>query len=81
MPPPVAATVQTEASETAFGGRFPPLNDPRVVLPESATWLNDDTLVLGAVQNGDPRAYPVFMMTFHHVANDILGGQPYLVTF
>ena len=51
------------------------------MLPEAATWLRDDTLVLGAVQNGDARAYPVFMMTFHHVTNDVLGGEPYLVTF
>ncbi len=82
VPPSAAGTVQAEASPTASrGGRFPSLNDPRVVLPEAATWLRDDTLVLGAVQNGDARAYPVFMMTFHHVTNDVLGGEPYLVTF
>lgn len=81
VPAPTAGPVQADASETASGGRFPPLDDPRVVLPEEATWLSDETLILGAVQNGDARAYPVFMMTFHHVANDVLGGQPYLVTF
>ncbi len=81
VPPPAASTAQVEALQTTSGGRFPPLNDPRVVLPETATWLDADTLVLGAVQNDDARAYPVFMMTFHHVANDVLGGAPYLVTF
>ena len=29
----------------------------------------------------DARAYPVFMMTYHHIANDVLGGLPYLVTY
>ena len=81
VPPLAAGTVQAEASQTASGGRFPPFNDPRVVLPEAATWLRDDTLVLGAEQNGDARAYPVSMITFHHVINDVLGGEPYLVTF
>ena len=82
VPPLTVGAVQEGASRTAAGGnRFEPLNDPRVVLPEDATWLRDDTLVLGAVQNGDARAYPIFMMTYHHVANDVLGGQPYLVTF
>ena len=82
VPPPTPGPVQAEASQTATAGsRFPPLNDPRVVLPAAATWLRDDTLVLGAVQNGDARAYPVFMMTFHHIANDVLGGEPYLVSF
>ena len=82
VPPLTAGAVQEGASRTATGGnRFEPLNDPRVVLSEDATWLRDETLVLGAVQNGDARAYPIFMMTYHHVANDVLGGQPYLVTF
>lgn len=81
VPPPAAGTVQAEASQITSGGHFTPLNDPRVVLPEAATWLRADTLVLGAMQNGDVRAYPVFMMVFHHVTNDVLGGLPYLVTF
>ena len=43
--------------------------------------MMDEDLVMGAVQNGSARAYPLFMMRFHHVANDELGGAPYLVTF
>ncbi len=62
-------------------GRFPPLDDPTVVSANEAPWLEAETLVLGAVQNGEARAYPIAMMTFHHVANDVLGGEPYLVTF
>ena len=62
-------------------GRFPPLNDPTIVSAGEAPWLEAETLVLGAVQNGEARAYPIAMMTFHHVANDVLGGEPYLVTF
>ena len=62
-------------------GRFPPLDDPTIVSASEATWLEAETLVLGAVQNGEARAYPIAMMTFHHVANDVLGGEPYLVTF
>ena len=65
----------------ARAGSFPPLDDPRVISPAEATWLEDDDIVLGAVQNGEARAYPLFMMTFHHVSNDTLGGEPYLVTF
>ncbi len=62
-------------------GRFPPLDDPTIVSAGEAPWLEAETLVLGAVQNGEARAYPIAMMTFHHVANDVLGGEPYLVTF
>lgn len=60
---------------------FPPLTNVGTVLASDATWLQPDTLVLGAVQGGEARAYPLFIMQFHHVANDVLGGEPYLVTF
>ena len=62
-------------------GRFPPLDDPTIVSAGEAPWLGPETLVLGALQTGAARAYPIAMMTFHHVANDVLGGEPYLVTF
>ena len=65
----------------AGAGNFPPLDDPAVVGAKEATWLKDNTLVLGTVQNGAARAYPVYMMRFHHVSNDDLGGEPFLVTF
>lgn len=84
-----APAPQTTAQSSAFdqelvnerGGAFPPLDDPLVVTPDEAPWMEADDLVLGAVQNGEARAYPLSMMRFHHVANDVLGGEPYLVTF
>ncbi len=62
-------------------GRFPPLDDPTIVTADQASWMTDDTLVLGAIQNGEARAYPIAMMRYHHISNDVLGGEPYLVTF
>jgi hypothetical protein len=81
VPPPVVTSASAGTERVGVGGNFPPLTDPRVVLAADAVWLEDATLVLGAVRNGDARAYPVFMMTYHHVANDVLGGLPYLVTY
>lgn len=80
--PPTAASAEFDARLlNVNGGSFPPLDYPSLVTVEEASWLNDDALVLGAVQNGEARAYPLSMMRFHHVANDELGGEPYLVTF
>ena len=82
VPAPVAASSAFEAGRAdARAGGFPPLDDPQVAPAGEASWMTDDDLVLGAVRNGEARAYPLFMMTFHHVANDHLGGEPYLVTF
>ena len=61
--------------------RFVPLDNPDVVPAEAVSFLQPDDRVLGVTVNGESRAYPVSMMTFHHVANDIVGGEPVLVTF
>ena len=61
--------------------RFVPLDNPDVVVAEAVTFLQPDDRVLGLTVNGESRAYPVNMMTFHHVANDVVGGSPVLVTF
>ena len=83
--PAPQTTVQSAAFDQELvnerGGAFPSLDEPLVVTAGEAPWMEADDLVLGAVQNGEARAYPLFMMTFHHVANDTLGGEPYLVTF
>lgn len=82
VPPPQAVSAEFDADRfNAAGGAFPPLDDPVHILPHEADWLSPDSLVLGAIQNGEARAYPIGMMTLHHVSNDTLGGEPYLVTF
>ena len=78
--PPNAAGA--EGSRENFPrSRFVPLDNPDVVAAETVTFLQPDDRVLGLTVNGESRAYPVNMMTFHHVANDIVGGEPVLVTF
>jgi hypothetical protein len=80
--PPTAPSAEFDATRlNVNGGSFPPLDYPSLASVEEATWLDDGALVLGAVQNDEARAYPLSMMRFHHVANDELGGEPYLVTF
>ncbi len=61
--------------------RFVPLDNPAIVTAAEATFLQPDDRVLGVAAGGESRAYPISMMTFHHVANDEVGGLPVLVTF
>ena len=82
VPAPEAESAAFDAERVNVrAGSFPPLDYPRVVAAAEATWLRPESLVLGALRNGEARAYPLSMMTFHHVANDELGGEPYLATF
>jgi len=60
-----AAMAAAAASGGTDGG------GPAAEVPASqAIRLQGDSLVLGAVRNGKTRAYPLSMMTFHHVVND-----------
>jgi hypothetical protein len=43
--------------------------------------ITNDSWVLGVRSNGEARAYPLDMMWCHHIANDTVGGVPWLVTY
>ena len=63
------------------GSRFVVLNDPAVIPGTKASWLTPDELVLGVVVGDEARAYPISQMAYHHIANDQIDGEPYLVTY
>jgi len=61
---------------------IPALTNPRIVTPgEGDSFLQEDDLVLGAIVNGEARAYPHGILWWHEIVNDVLGGKPILVTF
>ncbi|MCA9922767.1 MAG: DUF3179 domain-containing protein, partial [Anaerolineales bacterium] len=66
---------------TSAGGRFVSLDDPVMIPANQATWLQPDDIVIGVVQNDDARAYPIKQAAYHHIINDTIGGEPYLVTY
>ena len=45
------------------------------------SWLTLDHPVVVVEINGDARAYPLGILTFHEVVNDVIAGQPVLVTY
>jgi hypothetical protein len=47
----------------------------------SATWVGRDTEVLGVVIEGEARAYPLRMLEYHQIVNDVVGGVPIAVTY
>ena len=62
---------------------IPALTDPTFVSPESAgaSYLSDTDLVMGVVINGEAKAYPQNMGWWHEIVNDIVGGQPIVMSF
>lgn len=67
-------------------GGPPPDGIPAIDTPafESALevdWLDDDEPVLSLTVGGETRAYPVRVMMWHEIANDVVGGMPLAVTY
>ena len=56
-------------------GVFLAANDPRLL--EYA--INDDSVVLGYVHNGQARAYPIGLLIGRELVNDTVGGKPVTV--
>ncbi len=61
---------------------IPALSKPHFVAAQEVRGkLNDSDRVLGVFLNGEARAYPVRIVNWHEAVNDIVGGQPILVSW
>ena len=61
---------------------IPPIDNPRFESIASADgWLEDVEPVIALQIEGDARAYPLQIMTWHEIVNDTVGGMPVAVTF
>ena len=73
-------------SEIAPGGpdrnEIPPLYFPHFVTPQEADpWLLPQEPVLLIDVNGDSRAYPLRLLVWHEIVNDVVAGIPVVVTY
>jgi hypothetical protein len=61
---------------------IPSIDAPQFVSSnEAASWLVDNEPVIALEINGDARAYPLQVLTWHEIVNDAVGGVPVVVTF
>lgn len=60
---------------------IPPLDRPQFVTPEGADYLLDEEPVFGVVINGDARAYPLRILDWHEMANDVVGGESVSIAY
>ena len=73
-------------SEILSGGPsrdgIPPIDNPRFATFEDADgWLGGQEPVIAFELNGDARAYPLQILTWHEIVNDVVGEVPVTVTF
>ncbi|MEL6946689.1 MAG: DUF3179 domain-containing protein [Pseudomonadota bacterium] len=60
---------------------IPPIDSPQFVPVEGHDDLDDREPVIGLSIKGDHRAYPLRIMTWHEIVNDVVGGKPVTVTY
>lgn len=79
----VKARVQTRAGGEAEEAEMPvyevPVDPPSVAAGDAS--LNQDELVLGVVENGEPMAWPVRYLALYEVVDDQVGGTPLAPTW
>jgi hypothetical protein len=60
---------------------IPPIDSPRFQTAGSVDWLQCTEPVLSLVVDGDARAYPIQIMTWHEIVNDTFTDVPVTVSF
>ncbi len=55
---------------------IPALDNPALIGGSEADYLKGSDLVFGVEINGDARAYPLRIMGWHEMFNDVIGGTP-----
>ena len=80
---PAKMTIRLE--EITWGGvkvdGIPSLDNPTLMNAAQANYLVDDDLVFGIEINGDARAYPLRIMGWHEMFNDVIGGKPVALAY
>ncbi|MCA1783251.1 MAG: DUF3179 domain-containing protein [Dermatophilaceae bacterium] len=60
---------------------IPPIDAPRFVPVEEVDWVGDDEAVIALDLGDEHRAYPVQILMWHEIVNDVVGERPVAVTY
>ena len=60
---------------------IPALDAPRFESVQQARWLKAEDRLLGIQRNGVARAYPVAILNWHEIVNDVIGGEAVAITY
>jgi hypothetical protein len=60
---------------------IPPIDAPRFVPAAEADWVGEDEAVIALDLGGEHRAYPVQILMWHEIVNDVVAQRPVAVTY
>jgi hypothetical protein len=69
------------ARQNHFEWMFNPLANPAYAKTSEAGFVADADIVMTVDSNGEAAAYPVRLMAYHHLVQDVVGGTPIVATY
>ena len=69
------------ARQNHFEWMFHPLPRAAYANANEASFIGDADMVLAVENNGEAVAYPVRLMAYHHVVQDVVGGTAIIATY
>ena len=60
---------------------IPAIDSPKFLEIEQVDWIGDQEAVFVVTAGGESRIYPLQILTFHEIVNDVVGGVPVAVTY
>ncbi|WP_447970324.1 DUF3179 domain-containing (seleno)protein [Nitrospira sp. M1] len=60
---------------------IPAILDPVFIQATKATFLNDQDRFLGLLEGNKTKAYPIKILNWHEIVNNLLSGKPVVVTY
>lgn len=69
------------ARQNHFEWMFNPLVHTAYAKTPEANFVNDTDMVLAVTNNRESVAYPVRLMAYHHLTQDVVGGTPIVATY
>jgi uncharacterized BrkB/YihY/UPF0761 family membrane protein len=69
------------ARQNHFEWMFRPNKNIAYEHPGSVNFITDKDMVLAVQHNGEAAAYPVRLMAYHHLVQDVVGGTPIVSTY
>jgi len=77
--------IRLRPEEIQWGGVYvdgiPALDNPHMLEADKATYMEPENAVFGLAINGEARAYPLRILDWHEMANDVIGGVPVSVAY
>ncbi len=60
---------------------IPSIDDPKYLKAENADFMNPQDKIIGLKINNDIKAFPIKILTWHEIVNDVVGGMKVVISY